>query len=57
MWWWGAAAATGLSLVAAPLPIRVIIAILGVPPEDADYMVELSNHLVEGTTESAVAAA
>ncbi|WP_419865143.1 cytochrome P450 [Candidatus Poriferisodalis sp.] len=41
-----------VDLVAAPLPIRVIIAILGVPPQDADYMVELSNHLVEGTTES-----
>jgi len=41
-----------VELVAAPLPIRVIIAILGVPPEDADCMVELSNHLVEGTTET-----
>ena len=41
-----------VSLVAAPLPIRVIIAILGVPQADADYMVELSNHLVEGTTDS-----
>ena len=41
-----------VDLVAAPLPIRVIIAILGVPPEDANYMVELSNHLVEGTTDS-----
>lgn len=39
-----------VELVAAPLPIQVIIAILGVPAEDADYMVELSNHLVEGTT-------
>lgn len=35
--------------VAAPLPIRVILAILGVPLEDADYLVELSNYLVEGT--------
>jgi len=35
--------------VAAPLPIRVILAILGVPLEDADYLVELTNHLVEGT--------
>ena len=41
-----------VELMAAPLPIRVIIAILGVPTEDADYMVELSNHLVEGTTEA-----
>jgi cytochrome P450 len=35
--------------VAAPLPIRVILAMLGVPVEDADYLVELSNYLVEGT--------
>ena len=38
-----------VDLVAAPLPIRVILAILGVPIEDADYLVELSNYLVEGT--------
>ncbi|MEL7156481.1 MAG: cytochrome P450, partial [Actinomycetota bacterium] len=37
--------------VAAPLPIRVILAMLGVPMEDADYLVELSNYLVEGTGE------
>ena len=35
--------------VAAPLPIRVILAMLGVPVADADYLVELSNYLVEGT--------
>ncbi len=35
--------------VAAPLPIRVILSILGVPVDDADYLVELSNYLVEGT--------
>ncbi|MBS35903.1 MAG: cytochrome P450 [Thiotrichales bacterium] len=35
--------------VAAPLPIRVILAILGVPQQDGDYLVELSNYLVEGT--------
>ncbi len=35
--------------VAAPLPIRVIMAILGVPAADADYLVELTNYLVEGT--------
>ncbi len=34
--------------LAAPLPIRVIVDILGVPKEDADYMVELSDHLVSG---------
>jgi len=38
-----------VELVAAPLPIRVILAMLGVPLEDADYLVELSNYLVEGT--------
>ncbi|MGH1491640.1 MAG: cytochrome P450 [Acidimicrobiales bacterium] len=38
-----------VSGVAAPLPIRVILAMLGVPVEDADYLVELSNYLVEGT--------
>jgi cholest-4-en-3-one 26-monooxygenase len=35
--------------VAAPLPIRVILSIPGVPLEDADFLVELSNHLIEGT--------
>ncbi|MGI9611347.1 MAG: cytochrome P450 [Acidimicrobiales bacterium] len=38
-----------VELVAAPLPIRVILSILGVPIDDADYLVELSNYLVEGT--------
>ncbi len=37
--------------LAAPLPIRVILALLGVPVEDADHLVELSNFLVEGTSE------
>lgn len=40
-----------VEMVAAPLPIRVILTILGVPVEDADYLVELSNYLVEGTGE------
>ncbi len=47
-----AVAAGPTNLVAAltePLPIQVFVNILGVPPEDADYMVELSNQLVEGT--------
>ncbi len=35
--------------VAAPLPIRVIMLILGVPDADAEYLVELSDFLVEGT--------
>ncbi len=38
-----------VEMVAAPLPIRVILAVLGVPVDDADYLVELSNYLVEGT--------
>jgi cholest-4-en-3-one 26-monooxygenase len=36
--------------LSAPLPIRVLVGILGVPQEDVDYMVELSDHLVEGTS-------
>jgi cytochrome P450 len=35
--------------VAAPLPIRVILSILGIPVSDSDYLVELSNYLIEGT--------
>jgi len=35
--------------VAAPLPIRVIMLMLGIPEADADYLVELSDYLVEGT--------
>ncbi len=38
-----------VEMVAAPLPIQVILTILGVPIEDADYLVELSDYLVEGT--------
>ncbi len=38
-----------VKLVAAPLPIQVILSILGVPISDAEFLVELSNHLVEGT--------
>lgn len=38
-----------VGMVAAPLPIRVILTMLGVPLSDADYLVELSNYLVEGT--------
>ena len=38
-----------VKMVAAPLPVRVILTILGVPIKDADFLVELSNFLVEGT--------
>jgi cytochrome P450 len=41
-----------VEMVSAPLPIRVILTMLGVPLEDADYLVELSNYLVEGTGDS-----
>lgn len=41
-----------VEMVAAPIPIRVILTMLGVPTEDADYLVELSNYLVEGTGET-----
>ena len=37
-----------VTAIAAPLPIRVIVDSLGVPKEDADYLVELSDHLVSG---------
>lgn len=40
-----------VKLVAAPLPIQVILTILGVPLEDADHLTELSDYLVEGTTD------
>lgn len=42
-----------VDMVAAPLPIRVILTILGVPVEDADFLVELSDYLIEGTTDKA----
>ena len=38
-----------VTAVAAPLPIRVIMLMLGVPEADADHLVELSDHLVEST--------
>jgi cytochrome P450 len=37
--------------IAAPLPINVIVSILGVPDEDAPMMIELTDHLVAGTTD------
>jgi len=38
--------------VAAPIPIGVICDIMGVPEVDHDYMIELSDHLVAGTSSS-----
>lgn len=38
-----------VSTVAAPIPIGVICDIMGVPEEDHQYMIELSDHLVAGT--------
>jgi cytochrome P450 len=36
-------------LIAAPIPIGVISDLMGVPEQDHDFMVELSDHLVAGT--------
>lgn len=36
--------------IAAPIPIAAICDIMGVPAEDHDYMIELSDHLVAGTS-------
>ena len=39
-----------VSTVAAPVPIGVISELMGVPEADHDYMVELSDYLVAGTS-------
>lgn len=39
-----------VSSVAAPIPIGVICDLMGVPEEDHDFMIELSDHLVAGTS-------
>ena len=39
-----------VSVVAAPIPIGVICDLMGVPEADHDYMIELSDHLVAGTS-------
>jgi len=36
--------------VAAPIPIGVICALMGVPEADQDLMIEMTDHLVEGTS-------
>ena len=37
-------------LLSEPFPIRVIVSILGIPRSDGDFLVHLSNQLVEGTS-------
>lgn len=39
-----------VELVAAPIPIGVICDLMGVPEQDHGYMIELSDHLVAGTS-------
>ena len=39
-----------VELVAAPIPIGVICDLMGVPEADHDHMIELSDHLVAGTS-------
>ena len=39
-----------VQVVAAPIPIGVICDIMGVPEADHDYMIELTDHLVAGTS-------
>ncbi len=37
--------------ISEPLPIAVIVSILGIPRDQGDYLVHLSNQLVEGTSQ------
>ena len=43
-----------VELVAKPIPIGVICDIMGVPEDDHEYMIELSDHLVAGTSSEAL---
>ncbi len=43
-----------VSAVAAPIPIGVICDLMGVPESDHQYMIELSDHLVAGTSADAL---
>ena len=38
-----------VTAISAPLPIRVIVGILGVPEEDTDFMVQLSDELIDSS--------
>lgn len=38
-----------VSAISAPLPIRVIVGILGVPEEDTDFLVQLSDELIDSS--------
>jgi cytochrome P450 len=40
-----------VSKISEPFPIRVIVSILGIDRDQGDYLVHLSNQLVEGTTD------
>ncbi|MEY2989571.1 MAG: hypothetical protein RLZZ163_487 [Actinomycetota bacterium] len=38
-----------VTAISAPLPIRVIVGILGVPEQDTEFMVQLSDELIDST--------
>ena len=46
----GAGDCDAVKALSEPLPIRVIVSILGVPSADGEFLVQLSNQLVEGTS-------
>ncbi|MEP7201410.1 MAG: cytochrome P450 [Ilumatobacteraceae bacterium] len=46
----GAGVVDVVPLLSEPYPIRVIVSILGIPRADGDFLVHLSNQLVEGTS-------